>query len=243
MKKYNNLNIGLKSLQFIEKYELVKANNPLILGKKELFQYEPAKIEQYLNNFTWQQKDFNFLNIKLQNEKKILLVNYWHLEAELNEFLSIRKNIIETKILTCTIKENLNHSTAENIEKNLIWLTWEFIFKEFIWGILNEHITWDYDVDYNKIKIDVKTVKTNKDLTPDNLKNYSFYLQSKQLKEDVLYCPLILNTRTKQAVIFYNGKMIGKNIKEKLKPVFKNPPFAKENPLLENYIIPYNKIT
>ena len=175
--------------------------------------------------------------------KGIWKFNYWFLEEELNNTIKERQKILNEMIENWKLKENLNHSIEENLEKNRIWLLGELLFKIFIWWTLNNNLTWWYDIITKTwVKIDVKTIKTNKKLNKETLNKYKFYLQFNQIKDDVIYCPIFINEIDKEFAIYFNSNMLGSNIKTNFNPIFENPPFTKTNDKIKNYVIPYLRI-
>ena len=175
--------------------------------------------------------------------KRIGKFKYDFLEEDLNNTIKERQKILNDMIKNWEIKENLGHSIEENLEKNRIWLLWEHLFKTFIWWILNNDLTWWFDIiTKDWLKIDIKTIKTNKTLNSDTLNKYNFYLQYDQLKDDILYCPIFINENEKEFAIYFNTNMLGSFIKSNFNPIFQNPPFTKTKEKIKNYVIPYLRI-
>lgn len=170
---------------------------------------------------------------------KPVIVNFKDLYFSKIEELNLKNK----SILKHRQKENLWQSFETNLKKNLIWLLGEEIVKNSMNAESAKDLFWKYDLKKHDFKIDVKTIKTNKTINKDSFNFYKFYLQSKQVHEEVNYVPVIINIEKFEAIIYFNKKFNWIYIKKNYIEKNENPPFTYgSNKTILNYVIPYSDI-
>jgi len=172
------------------------------------------------------------MNIKIKWLNDFIEENKW--------LIKIKRNEIKHKIENTWKWENLwDDFNKKNVQD---WIIWELLFAKTQKGKFALDPLWEWDIELWNNKIDVKTLRTKKDLNkPEWLSYLSLYLQKKQVKREVNYCPVLLNYEADNALIIIDYFHLSWSyIIDNIKPLFKNPPFTKTKKLIENFIIPYN---
>lgn len=117
------------------------------------------------------------------------------------------------------------------------WVIWELLAAITYKGKLIDDTLWEYDIEVNWLKIDIKTLCTKQNLS--SLWHLKLYLQAKQIKEEIYYIPCLLNYSTDEAIIIWSHNLKGEVIKWNLEPRYENPPFTSTEKEILNYVIPY----
>lgn len=165
----------------------------------------------------------------------------------LSSFISKYKRHIDKRVeeIITEVKEKnksenlLNEFSEKNIRD---WVIWELLLAVLYKWKMSTSFFEEFDVFFLTyyLKIDVKTLRTKQDLS-SSLQHLSLYLQEKQVKEDIIYVPCLLNYKNNEALLIVNiDELKWKNIKEKNEAIYKNPPFTSISTPILNYVIPYS---